>query len=271
VVQIVARIGPGAGGRGWQYTPAAIAQLVEHVQQHSLNGYLGHLTDDELSHKFPTPVVAWVGARLAGETAYVRGIVDKSATDVKRWLKARRITQPSILTRPKLANRRGGTFVDAFDEIISLDLAPLGRAGMPSATIVYAGEQKGPDMDLSKIALALGLVAEASFDEVVGAATALRALGERALARDIEQAVAEMSVPVHLRAVVGELALPKLKPTSTAAEIASTVTGVKSSAAYRAAAGNTSAPTLNPAAPRTGTVAGPDMSVFQLTSPALGA
>jgi hypothetical protein len=78
---------------------------VDHVNQKSLAGFLGHLTDEELKSKFPTPVVHWVGSRMEGETAYIRGLVDKSATDVKRWLKARRITQPPEADH---AHRPGG-------------------------------------------------------------------------------------------------------------------------------------------------------------------
>jgi len=109
---------PAAGG--WVYTPAAIAAIVAHVREKSLGGYLNYLSDAELATKFPNPVVHWVGAELRGEVGYFRGVVDKTAGDVRRWLKAHRITQPSILTRPKLTTRGGTTYVASFTEVISL-------------------------------------------------------------------------------------------------------------------------------------------------------
>jgi hypothetical protein len=143
--QVVATIAPGPGGRGWQYTASAVKQFADYVASHSLNGYLGHMTDDDLGRKFEAPSIHWIGARFDGETAVIRGLVDKSATDVARWLRSRRITAPSWLTRPVLSKRGGQTVVDSFAEIISLDLAPLGREGMPSAAIIYAGEQRAAD------------------------------------------------------------------------------------------------------------------------------
>jgi hypothetical protein len=272
VLQLVARIGPGKGGRNWSYAPSALAQLVEHVQAHSLNGYLGHLTDEQIAHEFPLPAVHWIGAKLDGQDALVRGIVDRSSPDLKRWLRAKRVTQPSILTRPKLVKRGGQTVVESFDEILSIDLAPLGRAGMESARIEYAGEVRPPqngsrDMDTAKLAEALNAPSDTAEDVLLRSVHALRERSETSLAGEIAAEAERQSIPSSLAGVIGEMVKPKLTPLSSQTDISRAVREAKSTDAYKAAVGDaTTGRTINPPGARPGQTGDGMAAYFDLVS-----
>jgi hypothetical protein len=119
-----------------------LKKLVDHVQPHTLNGFLGHQKEKDLGTQFPTPVSHWIGSTWKDGKAYFRGVIDPTATDLKRWIRAGRVTQPSIFTTPTLSKRGGETHVTAL-EPISIDWAPLHRAGMQSASVVgWAGEMR---------------------------------------------------------------------------------------------------------------------------------
>jgi hypothetical protein len=137
---VVIEVAPGKSSRGWNYTEAALQKLVGHVQEKSLNGIMGHQTEDSLATEFRPPVTHWVGATWQDGKAYFRGVVDKTAPDLKRWIKAGRVTQPSIFTRPTLKRNE---VVDL--EPLSIDWAPLDRAGMSTAKIVAWGEMSDSD------------------------------------------------------------------------------------------------------------------------------
>ncbi|MEG3071038.1 MAG: hypothetical protein RQM92_09690 [Candidatus Syntrophopropionicum ammoniitolerans] len=78
-----------------------------------------------------------------GKKAYFRGVVDKAAADLKRWIKAKTIKTVSIFGIPKLQKINGETNVVDYKPL-SIDWTPLGRAGMPTA-IVATGEMDGTD------------------------------------------------------------------------------------------------------------------------------
>jgi hypothetical protein len=46
---------------------------------------------------------------------------------------------------PVVREQGGQSIVDAFEHVLSVDFAPLGRAGMRSASVLYAGETSGTD------------------------------------------------------------------------------------------------------------------------------
>jgi hypothetical protein len=274
VVQLVAKLSPGRGGRGWEYTPEAIAAFASHVQEKSLNGYLGHLTDEELKTKFPTPVVAWIGAKMVGDTAYIRGVVDRSAADVKRWLRARRITAPSVFTRPKLTTHGGTRYVTGFEEILSLDLAPLGRQGMNSAEIVYAGETRsatpGGDtsMNLSDLCADLDMPSTSSEAEVRARIRAAWSRAKLNLAADVSTVAGEMGVPEHLRGLVTSHVVSRLHDAGAEqGEIRGLIGSMQSTAEYKAALGNNTVgltTTIHGSAPRPHQGGDPLGGVFDL-------
>jgi hypothetical protein len=136
-LQVVIEVAPGKSSRGWNYTDAALKKLVSHVETRSLAGIMGHQREEDLGTDFRPPVTHWVGARWdeQGKKALFRGVVDKTAPDLKRWIRAGRVTQPSIFTRPTLKRNE---VVDL--EPLSIDWAPLDRAGMQTARVVAWGE-----------------------------------------------------------------------------------------------------------------------------------
>jgi hypothetical protein len=139
-MQVVATIGPGEGSHG-QYGAEAIQQLVRQVQADTLNGHLGHQDPATVGHAFPTVVVRWIGAHWDGARGVFRGLVDRHAAETKSWLRSGAIQAPSIFyAGPKVEHRGGQRVITGFERILGIDLAPLGRNGMPSAAIVYAGE-----------------------------------------------------------------------------------------------------------------------------------
>lgn len=138
-MEVVIEVAPGKSTRGWHYTPQALQKMVTHVQAKTLAGIKGHQKDEELPHQFVDPATHWIGAAWKDDKAYFRGLIDKSAPDLKRWIRAKRITQPSIFTRPVLSRVNGETHVVDL-EPLSIDWAPLDRPGMPTSRVVAWGE-----------------------------------------------------------------------------------------------------------------------------------
>lgn len=137
-MEIVVEIPAGKSKRGWNYRPEALQKIVGEVMQQGLPGFLGHQKPEDVDHQFPTPVTHWVGALWKDGKAYFRGVIDKSASDLKRWIKSKVIRQVSIFGIPKLQRVNGETNVVDYKPL-SIDWTPLGRAGMPTA-VVAIGE-----------------------------------------------------------------------------------------------------------------------------------
>jgi len=134
----VVEIPAGKSKRGWNYRPEALQKIVGEVMSQGLPGFLGHQKPEDVDHQFPTPVTHWVGALWKDGKAYFRGVVDKAAADLKRWIKAKTIRTVSIFGVPKLQQVGGETHVVDYRPL-SIDWTPLGRAGMPTS-IVAIGE-----------------------------------------------------------------------------------------------------------------------------------
>ena len=139
-MEVVVEIPAGKSKRGWNYRPEALQKIVGEVMSQSLPGFLGHQKPENVDTEFPVPVTHWVGAKWDDETkkAYFRGVVDKAAADLKRWIKGKAIKTVSIFGIPKLQKVAGETNVVDYKPL-SIDWTPLGRAGMPTA-IVATGE-----------------------------------------------------------------------------------------------------------------------------------
>jgi hypothetical protein len=134
-MEVAVRIAPGKGSHGI-YTETALRRLVSHVQDHTLAGYRGHIRGEELPFRFDFPSTHWVGAEYRADGAYIRGVVDQREPDLKRLIRAGRITQPSILYTDARTERVGGEVRIVDLKPLSIDWAPLGRAGMSSAEVV---------------------------------------------------------------------------------------------------------------------------------------
>jgi len=151
-LEVVVSVSAGKSKRGWNYTGESLKQIVDYVNENTLSGFLGHQKPEDVDNQFPTPVTHWVGAiwdprapvkdkagRIIGYgKAYFRGVVDKVAADLKRWIRSKRVTQVSIFGVPTLKNVNGEVHVIGYKPL-SIDWAPLHRAGMPTE-LVAIGE-----------------------------------------------------------------------------------------------------------------------------------
>ena len=137
-MEVVVEIPAGKSRRGWNYTPEALKAIAGEVMEQGLPGFLGHQKPENIDHEFPTPVTHWVGALWKDGKAYFRGVIDKAASDLKRWIKAKAIRQVSIFGVPKLQQVGGETHVVNYKPL-SIDWTPLNRAGMPTS-VVAIGE-----------------------------------------------------------------------------------------------------------------------------------
>ena len=137
-MEVVVEVPAGKSKRGWNYRPEALQKIIGEVMNQGLPGFLGHQKPDEVGTQFPTPVTHWVGAKWENGRAYFRGVIDKAAADLKRWIKARTIRQVSIFGMPKL-QRVNGEYNVVDYKPLSIDWTPLNRSGMPTK-IVAMGE-----------------------------------------------------------------------------------------------------------------------------------
>ncbi|MBT9156830.1 MAG: hypothetical protein DDT37_01821 [Firmicutes bacterium] len=146
-LEVVMEIPSGTSQRGWVYGKVVIRHLAEQMAVKMYAGYLGHQKQEDVETEFPQPVTHWVGAMYRDGSAFVRGVVDKASSDLKRWVRAGAITQVSIYGYVATEVREGVTHVTSI-ELLSLDWVPLDRAGMKTRLIAI-GEQgrntKGAD------------------------------------------------------------------------------------------------------------------------------
>ena len=139
-LEIVVEVPSSKSKRGWDYKPQAIKDIVDHVNVHTLSGFLGHQKQENLETEFPTPVAHWVGASWDDnkKAGYFRGVIDPAAENLKRWIRAKRVKEVSIYGIPKLKQSSGETSVVGYKPL-SIDFVPIGRPGMPTS-IVATGE-----------------------------------------------------------------------------------------------------------------------------------
>lgn len=130
-LEVVVEIPAGKSKRGWNYKPGALQSIVGEIMSQGLPGFLGHQKPEDVNNQFPQPVTHWIGAKWdpMSNKAYFRGIIDKSAGDLKRWIRSNVIRTVSIFGIPKLQQTAGETQVIDYQPL-SIDWTPLGRAGM---------------------------------------------------------------------------------------------------------------------------------------------
>lgn len=138
-LEVVVEIPASKSKRGWNYAASSLKDIVNAVNSNTLNGFLGHQKPEDVSNQFLPPVTHWVGAKMVGEIAYFRGVVDAAATDLKRWIKSGRIKQVSIFGMPKIQKVAGETNVVGYQPM-SIDWTPLDRAGMNTRIVAMSGE-----------------------------------------------------------------------------------------------------------------------------------
>lgn len=139
---VAVEIEEGEGNAGY-YTADAIAALVREVNARLPMGYLGHQRTEDLPYEFPDPVTHWLGAELITRdgkaVARIYGLIDPSAPELKRWVRADRIRNVSIFGTPIYESASSNRVVDY--ELLSIDWTPRDRAGM-TTRVVWATEMK---------------------------------------------------------------------------------------------------------------------------------
>jgi len=203
-LEVVVEIPAGRSKRGWLYTPQALKRIVDVVMEQGLPGFLGHQKPEDVDHQFPQPVTHWVGGKMVGDKAYIRGVVDPAAKDLKRWIKSRAVRTVSIYGIPKLEHVRGETRVVDFQPL-SIDWTPLGRAGMDTR-VVAVGEMdtiitKGGDK--MGIKEALEVIKQAVID---GSVTAKNIVGEIGISTAEILEAAGITDYDRTKKIVGEIA-----------------------------------------------------------------
>lgn len=153
-LEVIVEIPASKSKRGWNYKGQSLKDIVDAVNTNTLNGFLGHQKPEDVSNQFLPPVTHWVGAKMQGEIAYFRGVVDAAAKDLKRWIKSGRIKQVSIYGQPKLQSVAGETNVVGYKPM-SIDWTPLDRAGMSTRIVAMSGEMwdlegEGPSGEMDK-------------------------------------------------------------------------------------------------------------------------
>lgn len=140
-LEVVMAVPAGKSTRGWNYTENALSSIVGEVNSVGLPGFLGHQKAENVATEFPQPVTHWIGAKMQNGVAYFRGLIDKSAPDLKRWVRGKAVSQVSIYGYPQLAQNAVTGETDVTDyKGLSIDWTPLNRAGMPTSVAALSGE-----------------------------------------------------------------------------------------------------------------------------------
>lgn len=140
-LEVVMAVPAGKSTRGWNYTTQALNSIVGEVNSVGLPGFLGHQKAENVATEFPQPVTHWIGAKMKDGVAYFRGLIDKSAPDLKRWVRGKAVSQVSIYGYPQLQQNAVTGETDVTDyKGLSIDWTPLNRAGMPTSVAAISGE-----------------------------------------------------------------------------------------------------------------------------------
>ena len=140
-LEVVMAVPAGKSTRGWNYTENALSSIVGEVNSVGLPGFLGHQKAEDVATEFPQPVTHWIGAKMKDGVAYFRGLIDKSAPDLKRWVRGKAVSQVSIYGYPQLTQNAVTGETDVTDyKGLSIDWTPLNRAGMPTSVAAISGE-----------------------------------------------------------------------------------------------------------------------------------
>ncbi|MBT9154876.1 MAG: hypothetical protein DDT39_01562 [Firmicutes bacterium] len=152
-LEVVVEIPAGTSQRGWVYGKVVIRHVAEQMAAKMFAGYLGHQKEENLETEFPQPVTHWVGAMYRDGSLFARGVVDKAASDLKRWIRAGTVTQVSIYGRAATEVRNGVTHVAEL-KLLSLDWVPLDRAGMQTRLVAVSEQGLKPKEEEQKMTLA---------------------------------------------------------------------------------------------------------------------
>ncbi|MBY2445535.1 hypothetical protein KWX03_16860 [Clostridioides difficile] len=156
-LEVVVEIPATKSKRGWNYTAKSLKDIVDYTNENTLNGFLGHQKAENISTEFAPPVTHWIGAEMKGDKAYFRGLIDADATNLKRWIRTKRIKEVSIFGYPKLKKSAKGEMNVIGYEPLSIDWTPLHRPGMPTSIVGMEMSAKGEQLDGTFEALRIDL------------------------------------------------------------------------------------------------------------------
>ena len=205
-LEVVMEVPASESTRGWYYSSDSLRDIVNHVNNQTLNGFLGHQKPEDVSNQFLPPVTHWIGAKMEGESAFFRGVVDASATDLKRWIRSKRIDQVSIFGIPKLRKEKGKTTVVGYKPL-SIDWVPKGRAGMNTRIVAMSGEMwdmegEGPSGEMEDVS---ETTEEDKGDEPMKPEEILSALKEAYENKQITPTMIQKSLGVEPVQLAGEM------------------------------------------------------------------
>ncbi|WP_231307165.1 hypothetical protein [Clostridioides difficile] len=156
-LEVVVEIPATKSKRGWNYTAKSLKDIVDYTNENTLNGFLGHQKAENISTEFAPPVTHWIGAEMKGDKAYFRGLIDADATNLKRWIRTKRIKEVSIFGYPKLKKSAKGEMNVIGYEPLSIDWTPLHRPGMPTSIVGMEMSARGEQLDGTFEALRIDL------------------------------------------------------------------------------------------------------------------
>jgi hypothetical protein len=124
------------------YDEAWLQELERQVIANRPIGIMGHLSDDEMSTKFPDEAVFWVGVQRVGELLWGKGYIPKASAArdrIRRYKSANKALATSIFaTAEGIWNAARGA-MDMLAETLKLqqiDIVPADRAGIPALAAI---------------------------------------------------------------------------------------------------------------------------------------
>jgi len=126
---------------GRRYTPKVIHELARQINEKRPDGYEGHLTQEERSHKRPQPKTIWVGAVVKEVNGvarlYAKGYIMPYASDLKTYLNSAKAAVKKVaVSIYGLAEQAWNAALGAYDvsnvELESIDWARPGSEGVPT-------------------------------------------------------------------------------------------------------------------------------------------
>ncbi len=130
----IAKVGRSRNGR--YYDAAVVAEIAEQVNRDRPGGIMGHIAEAERATRYDRPEVIWLGATVAGDTAYGKGYIPPYARDTRDFLRRAKAAGHQVATsiygRWQQAHDAalGAVKVLAGGTLESIDFAPAARAGM---------------------------------------------------------------------------------------------------------------------------------------------
>ena len=162
-IPIIPQIG-ATSRNGLLYDDALAAAIVAQINEKRPDGIWGHLKEEDRSTAFPEPAATWVGAIRDGATVWAKALINGSAKERIRRLKATGgQIATSIYGKGEFEPVSQGVRRLKNFELESLDFAPPARAALRNGSqpiLTAELEQEIPDVDKTQI------IAELTVNEI---------------------------------------------------------------------------------------------------------